>query len=107
MDPPLIAKKSFRVYKYLKSNNESPFQDFKYHKGYRYEDDFRFYLGFSLLEITQGLHSFESIKAAHKYRENSTTIGRNHKLRIMWIPRGAKYFKNDNGEICSNKLTWY
>ena len=111
---PKTASKGFYVYKFLKKNNESPYKDFLWEKGYRYIETFSFSTCMTYFDVERGLYSFKTIKDAKVYqKKNGYAVGDSvHKDRVklvtMWIPRGAEYFIDEGtGEICSNKLTWH
>lgn len=102
---PLIAKKDIKVYKYLVFEDDSyisPFQGFKYEKGYHYSANIgksvfkRRHLNVWTIECNRGLH-------AYTHEMNKPYF----KQIIMYIPKGSEYYKGINEDIVSNNLIWY
>lgn len=109
---PLIAKEDIKVYKNLRHNGYSPYQTFKYEKGFHYSvEKFGKTVDWSYdhpsypsvknwyLQIDKGLHSYTSLAKAKESFDCKTVV--------MYVPKGAKYYINDNREIVSNNLIWY
>lgn len=112
---PLIAKKSFTVYKVLKKNNKSPYQDFLYVPGvdlstdkftFSVEDnewgDTRWHL-----EVNQGLHAMTTEDFAKKKRAWLNDGNSYHKIVEFIVPAGTPYYISyDKKEVVALKLKW-
>ena len=111
---PLIAKKDITVYKGLRrmikglySKKErwlTPYKNFEFEKGYHYyqdNDTFGIYYSFSdyhwRIVIGAGLHACTKKARAREHSKN---------VFKMVVPKGAKYFLNNLGEIVSTELIW-
>lgn len=95
-----IAEKDIVVYKVIYKNNNSLFYTFKYIKNIVNEsiDIIMEYDNFhSFYYINYGYHSFDSIKTCLNYISKFTRIDKNRiKISKFIIPKGTKYFKDDN-----------
>lgn len=101
---PLVATKAFKVYKMFvhfgESQLKSPYQNFYYEKNKRYTTKLGVEIdGDSIwsyqINIHEGFHAF-----VKPIRMNGST-------RILiecTVPKGAKYFYGDSGDIVSNKI---
>lgn len=117
-----IASKEIKVYKILenlnklKTKGESPFACFEYEKGFQYtESNFTFDViserknddNKYFLNINQGLHAYR--KKDSFFLELHLKQFRNCFPEIieMYIPKGAKYYIGNKGDIVTNQLIWY
>jgi len=103
---PKIAGRDRVVYKVLDKDNKSPYQGFKYHKGFLYYQTNKkkpfdigvhsFWWGVYKININDGLHAFITKDAAEYLRIRSKVS----ELRVvkMVIPKGARYFLGDDND---------
>ena len=109
---PLIAEKDITVYKRLNLNDNSPYQFFKYEKGYEYiehsflKDETKVFYIWQVKEYyfikNKGFHAYRSKNKAEAFRNTYT-----QKIVKMVIPKGAKYFLGVDSEIVSNRIIYY
>ncbi len=113
---PLIAKKEFEVYKILEIYENkylSIHYGFEYKQGTQYSES-KFiktikpypYANKYYIEISKGLHSYTEEKI-NQLKKTALYNYANLEIVKMWIPKGAKYFIGENGDIVSNELIWY
>lgn len=100
---PFVAKKPIKVYKVL-DGMYSPYRRFRWQRGYNYYEDQPLIVGvdYRLFIIGKGLHAYQSRDDAHGSFAYSSTS----RIVEMIIPKGAKYFLGDNGDIVSDKLNF-
>jgi hypothetical protein len=111
---PKIAKEDIPVWKVICKNGDPRYfwgTGVKYEKGYHYYQTGRHHFSFDIekyfdswrINIDMGLHSCKN-----KYRAMVTHYyySENHKIVKMYIPKGAKYYENEE-EYVSNELVWY
>ncbi len=125
---PFTAKKPIKVYKVL-DGSYSPYRSFRWVKGYYYYEDeplevkgqftlWNQQLGFfeqfeqpvssnrysARFSIERGLHAWQSKHIA--YNSYTYHIRTNARIVEMIIPKGAKYFLGDDGDIVSDKILY-
>lgn len=113
---PLIAKKDITVYKGLRrmvkgrySKKErwlTPYKKFEFEKGYHYyQDDDTF--GIQYIYSFSG-DSWEILIGVGLHACRKKARARHHSKDVfkMVVPKGAKYFENQFGDIVSTELIW-
>lgn len=96
----------FKVLSIQKAYNKiafySPIQEFRYKPNKIYTQNLRIVkTPIDIMEITEGLHSLAVYTAAAKY---ATQIGPQAVVLRAEIPKGSLFYRNENGEIVSEKL---
>lgn len=91
-----VAQKDFFVYKRLKFNDESPYQDTKYirNKTYKLGKEIRQSNG----AVNAGFHAYLNIGAAR------AGLDYDEKIVPMIVPKGTRYYVGDGQEIASETI---
>jgi hypothetical protein len=110
---PQIAEKDIVVYKVLRDNNESPYQNFKYKKGTEYYRYGPRKFGRTINNRSYNEYEVQIEEGLHSYREEGIAIIKvvgwwNRKVVKMIVPKGSQYYISScETEIVSDRLIWY
>lgn len=107
---PLIAKEDMIVYKILDGHPDeensviSPFRGFRYILNTPYNTNIKHGYDFSI--ITEGFHSFLTIKDVMNYFDDPFNGFFNNKFVVYKciIPKGSEYFLGKYGDIASDNI---
>lgn len=104
---PLIAKKDILVWKVITKNNISIWREFRYYPNKTYITKFYIECGnlvynYNMMFCTvySGFHAYLSRSIARKVK----SYVNDEKVVKFIIPKGAKYYLGDDGDIVSNKI---
>lgn len=97
---PLIAKKDMPVWKMIHNTNHSFFEGFLYQPNKRYMIEFPYLIGTRIVD--KGYHAFRSRKTARQHY--GINMSCKPKIVKFTIPKGAKYYIGEDGDIVSNTI---